>query len=85
MNLVEIHYIRNLISERDIDHPLMNGNAQGLESSQLLSTTRRPRGHERAKHFPYEGSFSPQLSGAVPESFPLRGEISVARGDAYHA
>ena len=83
MDLIKIRNFTNLVSNRNINHPLMNSNTQRLKRSELLPSSRCPRGDKSTEHFAGKGLFYPESAGGVPECLPLGGEVTVSGGDSY--
>jgi hypothetical protein len=84
MDFIQVHEAREsvFVSQWDKVDAMVNECRETIDYSRLLSTTGRPGGDERAREFAVEGTGTPELTGRVPEGFPLRGEVAITGGYA---
>lgn len=73
---------RGLVSQRNIDDPVMGQCAQRADDCGFLPSSQARGGHEDSSVFSPVGPGLPLLAGAVPEYFPLGGEAAVPSWDA---
>ncbi len=79
---IDQHRKRRFVSHWDIDDAMMGERAHCCDSGALLPPSLRCRGDEQASVLSPVASGLPLLAGAVPEGFPLGGEVAVTRGNA---
>lgn len=71
----------SLVAQRDVDQAVVSESAHGSESSRLLTTTKGTGRDEQTGVLAPVATSNPDTAGAVPEGFPLGGEVTVASGD----
>lgn len=71
------------VAEGDVDEAVVGEGAHGGNGRRLLSAAQGARGHEQAGELAVVEAVGPLSAGAVPERFPLGGEVAVAGGDAH--
>ncbi len=70
-----------LVSQRNINNAVMSEGAQGCNHGGFLASSRSGGGDENPTILAPVSSCLPDLAGAVPESLPLCGEVSVPGRD----
>lgn len=76
MDLSEVGQLRErvFVSERDIDHPVVDKGGEGAGNGDFLSTTLGARGDKDTAHLSSKSRLAPEWTRCVPESLmnPMR-------------